>query len=162
MPTYQDIVTFENAAPSGVIRLVREGKFLRAYNHSAWLFHSCIAKHKVIRKYVKAIQSEVVYIGFPESNLSSTAGGRQTVKTELGFDITLRPEESPDEAEYELWRTTVEVVQASKDDFHALPLAGADAEREVIRLLRAFPIENSTLTECMVFLASLRRLLNNK
>ena len=162
MPTYQDIVTFENAAPTGVIRLVKEGKFLRAYNHSAWLFHSCIAKYKVIRKHVKAIDSDVMYIGFPESSLASIAGSRQVTKTELGLDLSLRPEEIPDEADYEVWFTTADVGQASKDDFHALPLAGADAEREVIKLLRAFPMENKTMTECVVFLATLRKLLNNK
>lgn len=162
MPTYVDIIAFEDAAPAGVIRLVREGKFLRAYNHSAWMFHSCVAKHQVIRKFIKAVQSEVLYIGFPESSLESTAAGRTITKTELGFDIALRPEEIPDETDYEVWRTTINVAPASKDDFYALPLAGSDAEREVIRLIRAFPIENSTMVDCMVFLAAIRKLLNNK
>ena len=66
MATYVDIVKFESEAPADTIRLVRSGEFYRAYNHSAWLFQTCITKHKVMRKYVKALKSDIYYIGFPE------------------------------------------------------------------------------------------------
>ena len=66
MATYVDIVKFESEAPADTIRLVRSGEFYRAYNHSAWLFQTCITKYKVMRKYVKALKSDIYYIGFPE------------------------------------------------------------------------------------------------
>ena len=38
MPTYIDVIKFEDEAPANTIRLVKSGEFYRAYNHSAWLF----------------------------------------------------------------------------------------------------------------------------
>ncbi|MBR2476435.1 MAG: hypothetical protein IKB57_07915 [Bacteroidaceae bacterium] len=65
MPTYIDILKFEEDAPKNTIRLIKSGEFYRAYNHSAWLFHCCIAEHKVMRKYVKALKQDIFYVGFP-------------------------------------------------------------------------------------------------
>lgn len=59
----------------------------------------------------------------------------------------------PDEEAYEDWKITIDAEHSSKGDFHSLPLAGADAEREVIRRLRDFSLENKTMIECVVFLS---------
>lgn len=162
MPTYVEAIKFENAAPPRTIRLIKSGEFWRAYNHSAWLFSCCIVAHKVLRKYVKALKDDVYYVGFPVSSLFQTIGDHQSVKTELGFDVALTEEEMPDEAGFETWKATVNTEPSSAGDFHSLPLAGADAEREVIRRLREFPLENRTMVDCAVFVAQLRALLSNK
>lgn len=161
MAAYVDIVKFESEAPADTIRLVRSGEFYRAYNHSAWLFQTCITKHKVMRKYVKALKSDIYYIGFPEKSLSNNIGERHSERTEYGFDIYLRNDEVPDEAGYELWKMTVRTEMSSKADFNSLPLAGADAEKEVIRRVREYPLESKSMVECAVFLSELRKLLNN-
>ena len=161
MPTYIDIVRFESESPAGTIRLVRSGEFYRAYNRSAWLFYSCVAEHKVMRKYIKALKDDVYYIGFPEKSLFNNIGERCSIKTDYGFDIELRADEIPQEDGYERWKSTIDTNHASKGDFHSLPLAGADAEREVIRRLKDFNIESKTMVECTVFLAELRGLLSN-
>ncbi len=162
MPTYADVVRFEDEAPINTIRLIKSGEFYRAYNHSAWLFHCCIARHRVMRKFVKAIQSEIFYIGFPEKSLMANIGERKYRQTEYGFDVELATDEIPDEEGYDTWKLSIETEHSSKGDFFSLPLAGADAEKEVIRLLREFPIENKTMVECAVFVAELRKLLNNR
>lgn len=161
MPTYTEVIKFENEAPANTIRLVKSGEFYRAYNHSAWLFQCCITEHKVMRKYIKSLKTDIYYIGFPEKSLFNNIGERKSTKTEYGFDIELMEFEVPDEDAYETWKTTIETEQSSKGDFHSLPLAGADAEREVIKLLRDFPLESKTMIECTVFLSELRKLLNN-
>ena len=43
MPSYEQVVKFENEKPQGVLRLVEANGFYRAYNHSAFLFHQAIA-----------------------------------------------------------------------------------------------------------------------
>lgn len=161
MPTYIDVIKFEEEAPSNTIRLVKSGEFYRAYNHSAWLFQCCITEHKVMRKYVKSLKTDIYYIGFPEKSLFNNIGERKSAKTEYGFDIELNIEEIPDEEAYETWKTTIVTEPSSKGDFNSLPLAGMEAEREVIKRLRNFPLENKTMIECTVFLSELRRLLNN-
>ena len=161
MATYVEVVRFEEDAPPNTVRLIKSGEFYRAYNHSAWLFQCCIAEHKVIRKYIKALKSDVYYIGFPEKSLFNNIGERSSTKTEYGFDIRLSDDEVPDASGFEAWKATVETEQASKGDFNSLPLAGADAEREVIRRLREFPLESRSMVDCAVFLAELRKLLSN-
>ena len=162
MPSYIDVVRFEQEAPTNVIRLIKSGEFYRAYNRSAWLFQSCIAEHRVMRKYLKSIKDDIFYIGFPEKSLFNNIGDRQSVKTEYGFDIVLDVNEVPDEDGYQTWRNTVVALHSSKGDYNSLPLSGAEAEREVLRRLREFQLENKTMLECAVFLAELRSLLNNK
>lgn len=161
MPSYIDVVKFESEAPINTIRLIKSGEFYRAYNHSAWLFQCCIAEHKVVRKFIKALKADIFYIGFPEKSLFGNIGDRPSVKTEYGFDIELSVEEVPDEEGYVTWCATVDTYASSKGDFHALPPAGADAERQVIKLIREFPLESKSMVECAVFLAELRKILNN-
>lgn len=162
MPTIADSIKFEKEAPKNVIRLIRDGGFYRAYNHSAWLFQCCIAEYKVTHKYVKSLKEDAYYIGFPENSLYDKIGERQLEKTKFGFDIQLLEDEIPAEDGFETWKTTIKAEYASKSDFNALPLAGADAERAVIKLLREFPLESKSMVECVAFLAELRKMLNNK
>ena len=163
MATYIEVVKFEEEKSSpNIIRLVKSGEFYRAYNHSAWLFQCCIAEHKVMRKYVKALKCDVFYVGFPAKSLFNNIGERNSIKTEYGFDIELTEDEIPEDEGFETWKTTIQTEPSSKGDFHSLPLAGADAEREVLFRLRECSLENMSMVECAVFLAELRKLLNNK
>lgn len=159
MATYIETIKFEEEAPEHTIRLVKSGEFYRAYNHSAWLFQCCIAEHKVIRKFVKSLNRDIYYIGFPEKSLFTNIGERNSIKTELGFDIQLSSDEIPDEDGFETWKQTIETSHSSKGDYHSLPLTGAEAEREVLKRIREFPLESKSLVDCAVFLAELRRLL---
>ena len=162
MPTYVDVINFENEAALNVIRLVKSGEFYRAYNRSAWLFQSCITEHRVMRKYIKALKEDIFYIGFPEKSLFNNIGERNSVKTEYGFDIELSDDELPDSTGYEEWKNMVVTLHSSKGDFNSLPIAGVEAEQEALRRLRDFQLESKTMVECAVFLAELRTLLNNK
>lgn len=120
MPSIQEMVRFERTAPPDTIRLVKCGEFYRAYNHSAWLFQTCIIEYKVIRKYVKALSENVFYIGFPEKSLFNNIGDRKSEKTEFGFDIILDNTEIPEESGFQLWMDSVSVEQSSKSDFFSL------------------------------------------
>lgn len=114
-----------------------------------------------MRKFMKALNEDIFYVGFPEKSLFNNIGERKSTKTEYGFDIELSEDETPDEEAYEAWKMTIETAHSSKGDFNSLPLSGADAEREVIKRLRDFPLESKTMIECAVFLSELRKLLNN-
>lgn len=159
MATYVETIKFEEEAPEHTIRLIKSGEFYRAYNHSAWLFQCCITEHKVIRKYVKALNSDIYYIGFPEKSLFTNIGERNSIKTDFGFDIQLSSNEIPDEEGFETWKKTIETNHSSKGDYNSLPLTGAEAEREVVKRIREFPLESKSLVDCAVFLAELRKLL---
>ncbi len=161
MPSYSEMVKFEAEAPQNTIRLVKSGGFYRAYNHSAWLFQTFITQYKVIRKYIKSLDDNIYYIGFPEKNLFDNIGDRKTEKTEFGFDIFLKEDEVQDEDNYETWKLSVETLDSSKSDYYSMNLTGREAEIEVLRRIREFTLESKSMLECVIFISELRKLLNN-
>lgn len=162
MPTVLSSIQFQDEAPKNVIRLIKSGEFYRAYNRSAWLFNVFINEYKVTRKFLKQMNRQIYYIGFPEKSLFSTIGDYNSTKTELGFDIELQTEMLPSDEDYEAWTQLVQTEPASRSDYNALPLTGAPAEREVLRRLRECPLESMTMVECVRFLAELRNMLQAK
>lgn len=160
MPKISLCVKSTEEAPADVIRLVRVGGgFLRAYNRSAWKFHRFICDYKVKRMYVKSVGEEVVSLGFPEGSLHSLAEGRQLGATELGYDLSLRPEETLDAEDYGKWVAALPLTNNSATDADSLPLSCAEAEREVIRRLVRFPLERKTPLECQQFVSEMREIL---
>lgn len=159
MASLENSLKYESEVPPGKVRLISSGEFVRAYNHSAWLFYSCISKYKVIRKYYKAQQKDVYFLGFPVNKLLELVNGRVCEKTEFGYDITLKSDELPLEEGYEAWIKEVPVEVASRADVSAIPLSGRDLESAVCKKLREFPLETKTPVETVVFLSQMRKLL---
>ena len=160
MPTYEQVINHEEKALPNTIRLVTSGQFYRAYNRSAWLFNTCLVNYKVIRKYIKTIQKDIRYVGFPISSIRNIVGERTMVPTEFGVDIVLNENEIPSEDAYLTWFDSVETHHSSQADILSIPLSGSEAEKEVLRRIKSFPIEQKSMLECVIFLAELRKLLN--
>ena len=112
MASFEQIIKFENEKPNGVVRLVEANGFYRAYNHSAYLFHHAIAQHKVTRKFVKNINQQLVYIGFPVDRLLERIGTRSHKKTEFGYDVELAANELPSDEGYDEWAKELPVEAA--------------------------------------------------
>ena len=160
MASYEQVIKYENEKPDGVIRLVEGNGFYRAYNKSAFLFHQAIAQHKVTKKFVKNINQEVVYIGFPVDRLLERIGDRSHKKTEFGYDVELAAGELPDEAQYDEWRATVPVEPASRGEVAALPPGGDELCRAVCARIATWPMETKSLIETVAFLAEIKRHLS--
>ena len=154
MASIENSLKYESEVEPGKVLLVTSGEFVRAYNHSAWLFYCCISKYKVIRKYSKAQQKDVFFLGFPVSKLLELTNGRICEKTDFGYDITLKPEEVPAEEGYEAWTREVPVEAASRADATERVPPGVDAmggSRSVATAERVLPVRkhpsrNSILT----------------
>ena len=159
MASIENGLKHESEVEPGKIRLITSGEFVRAYNHSAWLFYCCISKYKVIRKYSKSRQENIYFLGFPVNKLLELINGRVCEKTDFGYDITLKPEEIPAEDGYETWMKEVPVEAASRADASALPLAGRELDSAVCKKIREFPLETKTPVEAVVFLSEMRKLL---
>lgn len=153
MASIENSLKYESEVSPGKVHLVASGEFVRAYNHSAWLFYCCISKYKVIRKYYKAQQKDIYFLGFPVSKLLELVNGRICEKTDFGFDITLKPDELPAEDGYDAWTREVPVEVASRADVSALPLTGRELESVICRKIREFPLETKTPVETVAFLS---------
>ena len=64
--TFAEILALEDPNLDKIY-LFREGKFLKAYEHSAYLFHRNIQAFKLSYRYVKTVNRNVVSLGFPEA-----------------------------------------------------------------------------------------------
>lgn len=60
----KDILELEDKN-NNVIYLHKNGNFLTCYNHSAFLFWKHIAQFKVTRKFIKSVNRNIEYLGFP-------------------------------------------------------------------------------------------------
>ena len=159
MASFEQVVKFENEQPNGVVRLVEAKGFYRAYNHSAYLFHQVIAQHKVTRKFVKNINQQLVYIGFPVDKLLERIGTRCHKKTEFGYDVELAADELSSDEGYDEWRETVPTEAASRGDANSLPLHGEEWYRSVCERIRIFPMETKTLIEIAAFVSEIKKAL---
>ena len=45
MASLENSLKYEAEVAPGKIRLITSGEFVRAYNHSAWLFYCCISNY---------------------------------------------------------------------------------------------------------------------
>ena len=159
MASIENSLKYESEVEPGKVRLITSGEFVRAYNHSAWLFYCCISRYKVIRKFSKAQQKDVYFLGFPVSKLLELINGRVCEKTDFGYDITLKPDEVPAEDGYEAWTKEVPVEVASRADASAAPLVGRELESAVCKKIREFPLEMKTPVDAVVFLSEMRKAL---
>ena len=157
MASLENSLKYESEVSPGKVRLILSGEFVRAYNHSAWLFYSCISKYKVIRKYYKAQQKDVYFLGFPVNKLLELVNGRICEKTEFGYDVTLKSDELPPEEGYETWIKEVPVEAASRAESSQIPLTGKELEAAVCKKIREFPLETKTPVEAVVFLSEMRK-----
>ncbi len=75
----KEIVGIE-AISIGKTYLYKEGLFWRAYEVSAYLFVSYIKAYQATKKYYKVVEDDVIYIGFPHSQIKRVSGIHFNIK----------------------------------------------------------------------------------
>ena len=72
--TFKEIISREDAN-NDCVWLYREGIFMKAYEHSAFFVHTYIKDFKLSKRYIKAVNMDVVSLGFPENTLPKWLNG---------------------------------------------------------------------------------------
>jgi hypothetical protein len=150
-------------ANTACVYLLKEGLFYRAYNHSAMRVVRYLKPYKINRKYVKKVQQEIFYIGFPEGSLEAIL---QQAKNK-GWQIKEQEDENEvlcltglfDKTDdYEAWikdlpisekETTVEADTAQTRAF------------DIIKQIESFQIENATPMDAILFVNKLKQQIRN-
>ncbi len=73
-----DILKIENNNKNSIF-LIKEGIFWRSYEYSAWRFIMNIKDYQVLKKYVKTVKQDIVYLGFPDSILEQILKSVETI-----------------------------------------------------------------------------------
>lgn len=140
------------------IHLHKDGLFWRAYNVSAYQFIKYFKKFKINKRFVKAIQAELAYLGFPEKSLAALLeeaekSNYEVRKSELHIHISGLPAIMGND--YSEW-------------FEKIPLARKNSTsvcekgkyEEVIHEIRSFPLLEKSPLETQSFLLSIQKTIN--
>lgn len=155
------------------VHLFQEGTFYRAYERSAWLVITCISPLKPTRRNVKGQEDSIVFCGFPVTSLPKyTPDGCAAVVQEdksvlLPLPETLYPQIMSVEQEQERftnWKNSVPLSETKKDAHKESIIDAARAPMrltEIMQQILAFPIEQKTPMEAMLFLSEIKQNLSH-
>lgn len=172
------------------IRLYAEGLFWKAYERSAYACCTQLRAFKATKRYIKAMDGEIVSIGFPKTSLSTLAGEEQLISCD-DKNVVLRCKEAIDEKMFVAWKKLLPLATSARKAKEAsctVPQPSADPlipsevstsatvdtstpptpqcdyahkrTEMVVEKLRTYNLAEHTPMEAMMFIAELKRLLN--
>lgn len=151
-------------AGSTHIYLYREGLFWKAYERSAIKFIQTITVYQVNTRFCKVVNMEVISLGFPDAVLPKILENREYEQPDekrlVIRSVLLGDEEFATEKD----RYISKMMQALKNGAlqEAVPVRKTpDAGAQVLEQLRLYDIAGVTPIECMIFLSSLKKQLEN-
>ena len=173
MAQLKDILEKENNRGGNLsdIYLFVEGMFYRAYERSAWLCCRYVNEFKVTRRDMKNSDDSVVFIGFPVSSLSKFVPQGVAVEQSEGYALLHLPLENhpelsdtaaADEA-FANWKnavpnaSTVAKKTSLQKDLKHMPDGEPRRMSEIMLSIMAFPVEQKTPMECMMFVADIKQ-----
>lgn len=110
--TQKEILELEESNRDSIY-LHLEGTFYKAYERSAFAFHTRVREFRVLRKESKTLGRDILYLGFPQVALERNA--QSLLLTEFGEKVFRAVLPKPlDENEFLAWRDAQEVEIASR------------------------------------------------
>lgn len=148
--TISEILKIEDAN-TGSINLFKEGIFWRVYQKSAYLFTKYIKELKVLKKFYKNVNREVVYAGFPDTILPKIQ--------ELAQSKGLKFEKSNDK---HCNISGFEIDNDFEEWFQSLTLfQNTNKYDKIINKIRNYPVIGKTPLETQQFLIELQNEFND-
>ncbi len=155
--TVSEIIEIEIGNTGSVI-LHKEGLFWKAYEHSAYLFHTRIRPLQLSSKRIKYLNRDIIYFGLPDNSLeklleSNTQWNpeRDTNKITInGFHI--------DQEEFGIWKynnvTPINVPDRSEKSSDYVYAS------KIFEKIKKFPVLNKSPLDCQNFIIELQNTLN--
>ena len=172
MAQLKDILEKENNRGGNLsdIYLFVEGMFYRAYERSAWLSCRYVNEFKATRRDMKNGGESVVFIGFPVASLSKFVPQGVAVEQGEGSAVLHLPlENHPElsdtaaaEEAFANWKNSVPMAATAKkgslrSELKNMPDAEPRRMSEIMLSIMAFPVEQKTPMECMMFVTDLKQ-----
>jgi hypothetical protein len=143
------------------VHLYKEGVFWVAYEKSAFAL-SNYKSLKVTKKYIKAINGEIVRVGFPSGILTFFYSklGEPVVKEDFYIQIDLTNTIQPEE--FESWKSEQKMENVPlhpkikmESDFEEATIP----ENYILRLISSYPLAEKTPLETMMFVGEVKQLI---
>jgi len=134
------------------IFLHNEGLFWRSYEYSAYAFVNSIKQYNAKKKFIKIVNSDIVFIGFPDSALSNILDlckqkGFAINKNEKIITIELKTKKEG----YVKWKNDIEIADSIKVKKN---------EPTLTERIASFPLATKTPMEAQQFLYQLQMEIN--
>jgi len=134
------------------IFLHNEGLFWRAYEYSAYAFVKSIKQYNTKKKFIKIVNSEIVFIGFPGSTLSNILDlCKQNGFAANQSNSLITIELSTKKEGFKKWKNEIEITDNNK-------VKNDDAT--FIKRIASFPLAVKTPMEAQQFLYELQMEIN--
>jgi len=140
------------------IVLYKEGMFWRAYERSAMLFVLHIKAFQLTKKYIKNAQSEVVYLGFPDTGLKTVLEIMSNKIIEKSEKQIICRSFTIIEEDFTQWKSKISITpeKQAKTQSNAVRVNA----KAVLEQLNKFPVAAKTSEECQQFIVELQTQLN--
>lgn len=167
-------------ANTACVYLLKEGLFYRAYNRSAMRVVRYLKPYKINRKYVKKVQQEIFYIGFPEGSLEAILQQAKNKSWQLKESEKLSDDNTEilcltglfDKTDdYEAWVKDLPISEKEiTGNLNSEGVTSSDTLTkltpqtrafEIIKQIEAFSVENATPMEAILFVHQLKQQLRN-
>ena len=161
------------------INLFKEGLFWRCYEYSAWRFFFNIKAYRVLKKYIKAVKQDIVYLGFPENileDIMQNAVEKDYTVKKSETEIIMNPNPTGSEAPrkdptgneapvgsgtesvgFEQWKAEIELITGKEKLNDCLLARQGSKQDEIIRKIKEYPVANRTPLETPEFLAKIQK-----
>ena len=113
--TFAEILEIEDANKDKIF-LHEEGGFYKAYEHSAFLFHTLIRDFKLSYRFIKTVNRYVISLGFPIDSLSRWTYNYPLIKLNDRL-LCLEVNETVGEVEYQNWTEMARVCANPQDRY---------------------------------------------
>ena len=143
------------------LTLFKEGMFYKCYNEDAMVFYKNIKEYKISSKYIKALKSTVLSLGFPKSawnastltlELSNQLGLGEAIEYETFIEYHLNGEAKSGFATFKASVLDAqEIITLNKKE--------QDSKERVLCKLKNFDLANHTPMQAMEFIKELKELL---
>lgn len=151
-------------ADSTHIYLYREGLFWKAYERSAIKFIQTITAYQVNTRFCKVVNMEVISLGFPDTVLPGILENREYEKLDekrLAIRSVLLGDEEFAAEKSQYVSTMMQTLKKEALQEAAPVRKYSDIGAQVLEQLRLYNIAGATPIECMIFLSSLKKQLEN-
>ena len=157
--TIQDIVNMEKENKDSIV-LLKEGIFWKAYEMSAYLFHTYIKPFKLLRKYVETIKGDVVSLGFPVAGTEKQLQGLNVLLHE-DDKIILSVSQTEHFTEDDFWNFKAKIpLMITKTENKETIKKQSVSVHWLEEKIKSFNIESKTPLDCMMFLTKIKEELN--
>lgn len=150
------------------VHLFKDGTFYRAYEYSAWLCCRYIHSFQTTKRFTKAVDKELVFVGFPQASLSKfLPQGIEPAVSDDRLDFPLPESVALDvkdyTTDYENWKQAqplTEPKQRTTPNPATTGLAGHPVTiTGVFKEVMAWNVVDHTPIEAMQFLAAIQQKL---